>query len=94
MHQNLRRKATTHAAYEYPAYALQIEALPAHVRENFLSSFDEATLKSDTLFNDSILFFSPYYFAARAYHHFKSAPDKCAHLASVLTDTASFIAPM
>lgn len=94
MHQNLRRKATTHAAYEYPAYALQIEALPADVREIFLRSFDEAALKSDTLFNDSILFFSPYYFAARAYHHFKSAPDKCAHLTSVLTDTASFIAPM
>ena len=30
MHQNLKRPASTHAAYEYPAYALQIEfAYPA-----------------------------------------------------------------
>ena len=93
MHQNLKRKATTHAAYEYPAYALQIESLPSDVREAFLRSFDLAALKSNTMFNDSVLFFDPYYFAARAYHHFTSAPDACKYLAGLLADEADFIAP-
>jgi hypothetical protein len=93
MHQNLTRKATTHAAYEYPAYALQLESLPADVRETFLSSFDQA-LKSDILFTDSVLFFDPFFFAARAYHHYKSAmPDACAHLTGLLSGEAGFIAP-
>lgn len=92
MHQNLKRKATTHAAYEYPAYALQIESLPADVRETFLRSFDQAALKSDTLFNDSVLFFDPYFFAARAYHHFTNTPNACAHLSGLLSGEVAFIA--
>ena len=93
MHQNLRRKATTHAAYEYPAYALQIASLPADVRETFLRSFDPMALRSNTLFNDSVLFFDPYFFAARAYHHFANAPDACAHLTGLLSGEVAFIAP-
>ena len=93
MHQNLKRKAATHAAYEYPAYALQIESLPPHVREMFLHSFDGNALKSNTLFNDAVLFFDPFFFAARAYHHFKSAPEACAHLTGLLAGEVAFIAP-
>jgi hypothetical protein len=93
MHQNLQRKAATHAAYEYPAYALQMESLPADVRATFLQSFDQAALRSNTLFNDSVLFFDPYFFAARAYHHYKSAPDACEHLTGLLSGEVAFIAP-
>ena len=94
MHQNLKRKATTQAAYEYPAYALQIESLPADIRQTFLRSFEQTAGEHDTLFNDAILHFSPYYFAARAYRHFKASPDACAHLTSLLADAASFIVAM
>jgi len=93
MHQNLKRPVTTHAAYEYPAYALQIESLAPHVRDTFLQSFDQAAIASKTLFNDAVLFFDPYFFAASAYYHFKASPNGCAHLAALLDGEVAFIAP-
>jgi hypothetical protein len=93
MHQNLTRKPTTHAAYEYPAYALQLESLPPEVRESFLRSFDQAALGSNSLFSDPVLFFDPYFFAARAYLHYRAAPDVCTRLTSLLSDEVAFIAP-
>jgi hypothetical protein len=93
MHQNFKRRPTSHAAYEYPAYALQIESLPPVVREKFLRSFDRAAMRSDFIFNDSVLFFDPYFFAARAYAHFKASADGCAYLAALLEGEVSFIAP-
>lgn len=93
MHQNLRRKPTTHAAHEYPAYALQLESLPTEQREAFLRSFDQAALRSNSLFSDSVLFFDPYFFAARAYHHYRTAPDACTPLTGLLSDEVAFIAP-
>ena len=94
MHQNLKRPAASHAAYEYPAYALQIESLAQHVREEFLQSFDQTAIKTDSImFNDPVLFFDPYFFAARAYHHFKASADGCAHLQALLEGEVAFIAP-
>jgi hypothetical protein len=94
MHQNLKRPATSHAAYEYPAYALQMESLAPDVRDQFLRSFDQAAVKANaTLFSDAILFFDPYFFAARAYEHFKSSPDGCAHIRALLEGEVAFIAP-
>jgi hypothetical protein len=93
MHQNLKRPATTHAAHEYPAYALQIESLAPHVREAFLNSFDQTAIASKALFNDTVLFFDPYFFAASAYHHFKASADGCAHLTALLHGEVAFIAP-
>jgi hypothetical protein len=49
-----------------------------------LETIDQAALNSNALFNDSVLFFDPYFFAAHAYHHYKSAPHACAHLTSLL----------
>ncbi len=92
MHQNLRRSVTTHAAYEYPAYALQIESLPAGVRDGFLRAFDQRALATDSIFNDSILLFDPFFFAARAYRHFKSSTDGCAHIRALLEGDVDFIA--
>jgi len=91
MHQNLKRPATSHAAYEYPAYALQIESLPSSVRDQFLQSFDQKAIRADALFNDSILLFDPFFFAARAYEHFKASADGCAHLHALLEGEVPFI---
>jgi hypothetical protein len=93
MHQNLKRPATSHAAYEYPAYALQIESLAPHVRDTFLQSFDQKAITDKSLFNDPVLFFDPFFFAARAYHHFKASPSGCAHLITLLDGEVAFIAP-
>ena len=93
MHQNLRRQPTSHAAYEYPAYALQIESLPPAARERFLRSFDKAAPRSDFVFSDPVLQFDPYFFAARAYWHLQASADRCALLGSLLTGEVSFIAP-
>jgi hypothetical protein len=93
MHQNLKRPAASHAAYEYPAYALQIESLAPDVRNTFLQAFVETTLEGIFTFNDPILFFDPYYFAARAYHHFKGSANGCAHLTALLEGEVAFIAP-
>ena len=91
MDQNLKRAASTHAAYEYPAYALQIDSLAPKDRDIFLASFDHEALVSDALFNDVVLFFDPYMFAARAYHHFKRSADGCGHLNSLLQGGVPFI---
>jgi hypothetical protein len=93
MHQDLKRPVSTHAAYEYPAYALQIESLSASVRGMFLQSFDQRAIKANSIFSDSILLFDPYFFAARAYEHFKASADGCSHLAAILDGEVSFIAP-
>lgn len=94
MHQNLKRPPTTHAAYEYSAYVLQVESLGPQVREWFLRTFEHAKAQAESaLFIDAILFIDPYFFAARAYHHFKSAVDGCAHLHALLEGDVSFIVP-
>ena len=93
MHQNLKRPATSHAAYEYPAYALQIESLSPNVREQFLQSFEQDAIRADAIFNDSILMFDPFYFAAQAYRHFK-AGNGCAHLNALLDGEVPFILTM
>jgi hypothetical protein len=87
------RPVSSHAAYEYPAYALQIESLAASVRHMFLQSFDQRAIKAGSVFSDSVLLFDPYFFAAQAYEHFKASADGCSHLAAILEGEVSFIAP-
>ena len=84
MHQNFKRHPTTRAAYEYPAYALQIESLPSDVRNKFLQSIPNSASSNDFVFSDNILLFDPFYFAARAYTHFKASPDRCGYLIALL----------
>jgi hypothetical protein len=89
LHQNLQADLQSHAAYEYPAYALQLESLPANVREDFLASVQK---RSDAfIFNDIVLHFDPYYFAANAYAHFTGSGDGCAHLQAILAGRATFV---
>jgi len=90
MHQNVRRPPTSHAAYEYPAYALQIASLPSSVRTRFLQSIPNNADQGAGVFNDIILLIDPFFFAARAYAHF-SASDGCSHLAALLQGEVAFI---
>lgn len=91
MHQNLRRKALSLAAYEYPAYVLQIASFPATVRDRFLQTVGRSSHHTDFLFNDSVLLMDPFVFAARAYQHFRSAAKGCDHLVALLEGEAAFI---
>lgn len=91
MHQSMNRPATNEAAYEYPAYALQIESLPPDVRSTFLRSLGDRGNGGGFLFNDFILQADPFLFAARAYAHFKASPDGCARLRSLLEGDVPFI---
>jgi hypothetical protein len=95
MHQNLKRRWVSHAAAEYPAYALQVESLPPDVRNRFLQSFGQATVKADaSLFHDVGLFVDPFLFATRAYEHLNAAGNGCAHLQALLDGEARFIATL
>ena len=91
MHQNLKRPAMSHAAYEYPAYALQIESLPSNVRDKFLETINNRAGRGAILFNDYLLFFDPFFFAARAYEHFKASANGCAYLHGLLEGEVAFI---
>ena len=91
MHQNFKRRPINHAASEYPAYALQLASLPAHVRASFLRSISSRAKPGEFIFNDTVLFFDPLFFAAHAYEHFESATNGCAQLQSLLEGQASFI---
>ena len=90
MHQNLKRQPTSHAAHEYPAYALQIASLPADERGKFLQAIPNNAGPHEYFLNDNVLLFDPFYFAAHAYRHF-STSDGCAHLAELLQGEVAFI---
>jgi hypothetical protein len=95
MHQNLKRQWASHAAAEYPAYALQIESFPPDVRDKFLQSFDLAVAEAETfLFNDVVLLADPFFFAASAYKHLKAPSIECGHLRALLDGEARFIATL
>lgn len=91
MHQNLKRQPTSHAADEYPAYALQIASLPADVRDKFLQSIPSRARPGELVLNDAILFFDPFFFAAQAYEHFQASGDGCVHLTALLGGDVAFI---
>jgi hypothetical protein len=94
LHQNYERRPNSQAAYEYPAYALQIDYLPPAARQLFLQTSAHTTEeRKDFLFNDAVLFFDPFVFAARAYQHFKASSDWCSHVRALLRGEVDFIAP-
>jgi hypothetical protein len=92
MNHNYRRQPTSRAAWEYPAYAIQLESLSAATHESFLVAKAAKAVWDGSLFNDIILGFDPYYFAAMAYHHLSSSGNRCASLHEVLTGGHNFIA--
>jgi hypothetical protein len=91
MHQYQSKRATSQAAYEYLAYALQIESMPPAVRATFLEPFNPAEFSSDILLNDFLLFLKPQYFAARAHTLFSRAGDRCTHIQALLKGELAFI---
>jgi hypothetical protein len=91
LHQRYERKPISHAVYEYPAYALQIESLSLGVREAFLRGIDRTAGGSDFVLSDPVLFFDPYSFAASAHKHFNTSPNGCANIHALLKGEAAFI---
>jgi len=92
MHQNLKKPAQSQAAYEYPAYALQIASLPHEARALFLKAFDSERIRMAPPLSDTILAFAPYFFAARAHEHLVASSDGCAKLRAVMTGEGDFVA--
>lgn len=90
MHQNYRRQPTSRAAYEYPAYALQLDALPPDLRHKLLLT-NRANEERSILFNDIVLSFDPFLFAARAYEHFAAPGASCSRLQTLLDGDVDFI---
>lgn len=93
MHQNLTHAPTSNASYEYPAYALQLESLPYDERRKLLQATARGSELDGFMFSDLILAFDPFFFAARAYEHFKIASNSCARLLALLQGEAPFIRP-
>jgi hypothetical protein len=91
MHQNYERLPTNYAAYEYPAYALQIGSLPSADRIKLLHAIDNRDNPPGLLFNDILLAMDPIIFAASAYQHFSAAPDACRLLNALLKGDVDFI---
>jgi hypothetical protein len=91
MHQNLKRQPTSHAAHEYPAYALQIASLPPEVRGKFLQSVPNRAKPGEFIFNDPILSFDPFFFAANAFEHLHASGDGSAKLTALLGGEVAFI---
>ncbi len=77
MHQSFGSGVQTQAAYEYPAYALQIASLPPPARAQFMKAFEAERLQRPVPLSDTILAFAPYFFAARAYNNFITSSDGC-----------------
>lgn len=94
MHQNERRKGTSHSALEYPAYALQLASLSPKARDSLLSAIPGAENIDSFLFNDIVLSFDPFLFAARAYAHFAARGNGCSRLTSLLDGDVDFIATL
>ena len=92
MNHNYRRQPASRAAWEYPAYAIQLESLPAETLESFLMAKATKAVWDGSLFNDIVLAFDPDYFAAMAYHHLSSSRGRCASLHEVLRGDPNFIA--
>lgn len=90
MHQNYRRQPTSRAAYEYPAYALQLDLLTPVARDRLLST-SRAHEDRSILFNDIVLSFDPFLFAARAYEHFAAPGVSCSRLQTLLDGEVDFI---
>jgi hypothetical protein len=91
MHQRFKRPPASLAAYEYPAYALQIASLSPRTRDKFLQSFVRIVVGPDSIFTDSLLHFDPFFFAARAYQHYRQSANGCTGITAPLEGDVAFI---
>jgi hypothetical protein len=89
MQQNYTRKPASRSAYEYPAYAIQLELLALESEGELIS---ELFNRDDRLLlNDLVLGLNPFAFAARAYRQLQHDGGRCGSLHDVLADRADFI---
>jgi hypothetical protein len=89
MEQNYARKPSSRAAYEYPAYAVQMELLSTELAGVAQTRLLEAD--NSFLLNDIVLGFNPFLFAARAHQHLQGDADRCLSLRQSVEDSTEFI---
>jgi hypothetical protein len=89
MQQNYSRKPSSRAAYEYPAYAVQMELLAAELGEGSPNRLFEN--KGSFLLNDIVLGLNPFLFAAHAHKYLQADKDRCASLRQSLDGDAAFV---
>ncbi len=80
----------TTAEAEYIAYAMQLESLPADVRDDFVASHPVTQPVSLMGLNDIILSFSPEVFAVKAWTHFRTEGNGCEFIRSILEQKVNF----
>jgi hypothetical protein len=89
MEQNYSRKPSSRAAYEYPAYAVQMELLSTELAGTAQTRLLEA--ENSFLLSDIVLGFNPFLFAARAHKHLQGDTDRCLSLRQSVEDRTGFI---
>jgi hypothetical protein len=89
MQQNYTRKPTSRAAYEYPAYAIQMELLTLEHNGELNSRLVKS--RDKPLLNDLMLGLDPFVFAAHAYGYLQDDGNRCSSLRDTLADRVDFI---
>lgn len=89
MQQNYIRKPSSRAAYEYPAYAIQLELLA--LEDNGEPNSELFKNDDNLLLSDLILGLDPFVFAARAFRYLRGDSGRCDSLRGALEDRADFI---
>jgi hypothetical protein len=94
---HFQRQPTMLAAYEYPAYALQLSLWSSTARLDFIKSILGSTGEIEMhkfFFTDELLLINPYFFAVRAYQHFNAPGNGCNSLLSLVAGSAQFLLNM
>ena len=92
MQQNYSRTPSSRAAYEYPAYAIQMELLTLEHNDQLHSRLVKS--RDKPVLNDLLLGLDPFVFAAHAYRSLQDDADRCSSLHDVLADRVDFIATL
>lgn len=80
----------TKAEAEYIAYAMQVESLPAAIRNEFVAAHPVTLPVSLIGLNDIILSFAPEVFAVKAWTHFRTEGNGCEFIGQILKQRVNF----
>lgn len=77
-------------AQEYVAYAIQVMAFPADVRERMLNAGTDVAVNNLFHFSHFLLFADPQRFAVQAYRHFRAPGNSCDFLHAIVAQRVHF----
>lgn len=81
---NFRVQRPPLTAHEYIAYVVQLATLPAPLRQELLTRFENVAFQFDREINATFLQLDPEVFAVKAYRHFVAQPDPADFLQGLL----------